>query len=106
MEVSEWRGELRVDIREWRDDKPTKKGISLTLMRWKNWVNELEFAEKVYMKRSHMAITSEEICTVLSPKMACGGHKTILETSGRGDTHQKGDMFKTIRIRSLERTVI
>ena len=25
MKVSEWRGELWVDIREWRDDKSTKK---------------------------------------------------------------------------------
>ena len=36
VQVNEWRGELRVDIRELKDDKPTKKGISLTLMRWKN----------------------------------------------------------------------
>ena len=46
MKVSEWRCELRVDIKEWRDDKPTRKGISLTLMRWKNWVSQLELAEK------------------------------------------------------------
>ena len=46
MEVSEWRGEMQDDIRVWRVDKPTKKCISLTLMRWKNWVNQLESAEK------------------------------------------------------------
>ena len=32
IEVTEWKGELPVDLREWKDDKPTKKGISLTLM--------------------------------------------------------------------------
>ena len=25
MKASEWRGELRIDIREWRNDKPTKR---------------------------------------------------------------------------------
>ena len=54
MKVSEWRGELRVDIWEWRDDKPTKKGINLMLMRWKNWVNQSEFAEKaLHEKKSY-----------------------------------------------------
>lgn len=33
VQVCEWNGELRVDLREWDNDKPTKKGISLTLMR-------------------------------------------------------------------------
>ena len=46
IEVTEWKGELRVDLREWKDDKPTKKGISLTLMRWKNWVDYLEYADQ------------------------------------------------------------
>ena len=66
MKVSERRGELRVDIREWRDDKPTKKGISLTLMRWKNWVNQLEFAEKaLHEKKSYgNHIGGNVYCTV------------------------------------------
>ena len=46
VQVNEWRGELRVDIRELKDDKPTKKGISLTLMRWKNLVNQIEYVDK------------------------------------------------------------
>ena len=46
VEVKEWKGELRVDLREWKDDKPTKKGISLTLMRWKNWVDSLEYTDQ------------------------------------------------------------
>lgn len=44
--VTEWRGERRVDLREWQDDKPTKKGISLTLMRWKNLVDSIEYIDK------------------------------------------------------------
>ena len=39
VKVSEWKGETRVDLREWEGDVPTKKGISLTLMRWKSFVN-------------------------------------------------------------------
>ena len=31
VEVKEWKDELRVDLRERKDDKPTKKGISLTI---------------------------------------------------------------------------
>ena len=36
-QVCTWKGSLRVDLHEWDDDKPTKKGISLTLNRWKNF---------------------------------------------------------------------
>ena len=47
MEVNEWKGQLRVDIRKWKEDKPTKKGNSLSLMRWKNWANRQEYTDKV-----------------------------------------------------------
>ena len=33
--VQRWRGETRIDIREWEGDSPSKKGVSLTLNRWK-----------------------------------------------------------------------
>ncbi|XP_060569261.1 uncharacterized protein LOC132727709 [Ruditapes philippinarum] len=46
VQVNEWKGELRVDLREWQGDKPTKKGISLTLMRWKNVVDAVEFVDQ------------------------------------------------------------
>ena len=46
VQVNEWRGELRVDIRDWKDDQPTKKCISLTLMRWKNLVYQIEYVDK------------------------------------------------------------
>ena len=51
VEVNEWKGELRVDIREWKEDKPTKKGISLILMRWKNWVHQLEYADAALQEK-------------------------------------------------------
>lgn len=46
IEVKEWKGELRVDLREWENGQPTKKGISLTLMRWKNLVDAIEYVDQ------------------------------------------------------------
>ena len=46
VQVNEWKGEMRVDIREWQDDQPTKKGTSLPLMRWKNLVDQIEYVDK------------------------------------------------------------
>ena len=46
VNVTTWRGERRVDLREWNHDTPSKKGISLTLMRWKNLVNGMEYLDQ------------------------------------------------------------
>ena len=46
IKATDWKGELRVDLREWKYDKATKKGISLTLMRWKNRVDYLEYTDQ------------------------------------------------------------
>ena len=51
VEVCEWKGELRVDLREWQDGKPTKKGISLPLMRWKNWVDYIEYVDEALREK-------------------------------------------------------
>lgn len=51
VQVNEWKGELRVDIREWQDDKPTKKGIWLTLMRWKNLTDAIEYVDQTLQNR-------------------------------------------------------
>ncbi len=40
-----------MDIREWRDDRPSKKGISLTLMRYKNLVYLLELADRAIQSK-------------------------------------------------------
>lgn len=54
VQVCEWNGELRVDLREWSRDKPTKKGISLTLMRWKNFLDLLDHVnEALKNKRAY-----------------------------------------------------
>ena len=53
IQVTEWKDELHVDLREWKDDKPTKEGISLTLMRWKNWVDYLEYADQARTEKQN-----------------------------------------------------
>ena len=51
VQVAEWKGELRVDMREWNENIPTKKGISLTLMRWKNWVDYVESVDEALVEK-------------------------------------------------------
>ena len=51
VQVCEWKGELRVDLREFRQDKPTKKGISLTLMRWKNFLDLLDYLDEALKEK-------------------------------------------------------
>jgi len=50
VNVCEWEGEKRVDMREWVNEKPTKKGISLTLNRWKNFVHVVENIDQALQK--------------------------------------------------------
>ena len=51
VQVCEWKGELRVDLREWNLDKPTKKGISLTLMRWKEFLDQLDYLDEALKEK-------------------------------------------------------
>lgn len=46
VKVGEWKGEKRVDLREWENNKPTMKGISLTLNPWKNFVDILDYVDE------------------------------------------------------------
>lgn len=45
VKVVTYKGEHRIDLREWKEGKPTKKGISITPMRWKNFVNYLDYVD-------------------------------------------------------------
>ena len=42
VRVGDWKGEKRVDIREWNGEIPTKKGICLTLMRWRSFLDYID----------------------------------------------------------------
>ena len=72
VKVKEWKGELRVDLRKWKDDKPTKKGISLTLMRWKNWVDSLEYADQARAeKKPYMGPLGGNVYCSVTEGSAC-----------------------------------
>ena len=45
LQVLDCKGEVSIDLIEWKDDKPTDKGIKFTLMRWVWWILNLEVAE-------------------------------------------------------------
>ena len=53
IEVTKSKGELRVDLREWKADKPTKKGIGLTLMGWKNLEDYLEYTDQARTEKQN-----------------------------------------------------
>ena len=49
--ISEWKGDKRVDLKQWADNKPTKKEISLHLMRWKQLVDSSEYIDEALKNR-------------------------------------------------------
>lgn len=56
VQTTEWKGEARIDIREWelREGRkfPTKKGISLPLMRWKLLVESFDELDKALQDKT------------------------------------------------------
>ena len=106
MEVSQWRDELRIDLRKWRDGKPTKKGISLTLMRWKNCINQLEYMDRALDNKTSYEyhIGGNVYCTI-AENGVCVDIRQYWKPGGPDGIYHKRDLFKTIGIRSFERTV-
>ena len=106
IEVTEWKGELLVDLREWKDDKPTKKGISLTLMRWKNWVDYLEYADQARTeKQNYKSHLGGNVYCTITEGSACMDIRQYLEAARRGDTYEKGIIPETPRIHCRQRTL-
>lgn len=72
VQVCEWKGELRIDLREWKDGKPTKKGISLTLMRWKNWVDYIEYLDEALRKKeAYSSHLGDNVYCTISENAVC-----------------------------------
>ena len=75
VEDSQWRDELWIDLKKWRDGKPTKKGIRLTLMRWKNC--RLEYKDRALDNKTsyeyhidgnvYCTITENGVCVDIRP---------------------------------------
>ena len=72
MEVSQWSDELRIDLRKWREGKPTKKSISLTLVRWKNCINQLEYMDRALdNKTSYEYHIGENVYCTIAENSVC-----------------------------------
>jgi hypothetical protein len=52
VRACEWKGKIRIDIWEYQINVPTKKGISLTLGRWKIWAESTENINEALIKGS------------------------------------------------------
>ena len=66
VKICQWKGEKRVDLREWEGNKPTKKGISLPLMRWKFLLDHIQYVDEAL--KNHKAyvhhLGGNVFCTV------------------------------------------
>ena len=106
IEVTEWKGELRVDLREWKDDKPTKKGISLTLMRWKNWVDYLEYADQGRTeKQNYKSHLGGNVYCTITEGSACMDIRQYWKPQEEVIPTKKGIIPETPRIHCRQRTL-
>jgi hypothetical protein len=44
---------MQVDIRDWENEKPTKKGVSLTLVQFKNLMAVMELSVSLVFTQDH-----------------------------------------------------
>jgi hypothetical protein len=56
VRVCEWKGEIRIDIREYQNGAPTKKGISLPLGRWKILSNDTIVIDEALEKKTERSL--------------------------------------------------
>ena len=106
IEVTEWKGELRVDLREWKDDKPTKKGTSLTLMRWKSWMDYLECADQARTEKQNYKshLRGNVYCTITEGS-ACMYIRQYWKPQEEVIPRKKGIIPGTPRIHCRQRTL-
>ena len=106
VEMNEWKGGGGCGLISEKEDKPTKKGISLILMRCKNWVHQLEYADAALQEKKFYGhhIGGNVYCNV-AENGVCVDIKQYWKPQEELVPHQKGDLFETFGVRSLERTV-
>jgi hypothetical protein len=65
VRVCEWKGEIRIDIREYQNGVPTKKGISLPLGYWKILTNDTIVIDEALERRTnHIRIALSHNVTI------------------------------------------
>ena len=106
VQVNEWRGELRVDIREWQEDKPTKKGISLTLMRWKNLVDASEFVDQaLHGKKAYSAHLGGNVYCSIGENSVCVDIRQYWKPDNEVVPTKKGICLRPTEYNSLKKHV-
>ena len=98
VQVTEWKSELRVDIREWDNDLPTKKGISLNLMQYKNLLAGIEtFIDPAITENKNESFhLGANVFVKVRKKQSLRGHSTVLDTTIGGRTDQERTLYATV----------
>ena len=104
VQVTEWKGELRVDIREWNNDLPTKKGIGLNLMQYKNLLAGIEtFIDPAITENKNESFhLGANGVRKSQTRQSLRRHSTILDTTFGGCTDQERTLFTTIGVHSFK----
>ncbi|XP_071138711.1 uncharacterized protein [Mytilus edulis] len=76
VQATEWKEEIRIDIREWelKDGQrtPTKRGLGLPLHRWKMLVDSLDFLDQAIMeKREYKSHLGRNMYATIGPNSVC-----------------------------------
>ena len=94
---------MRVDVREWKDDKPTKKGISLNLMRWKNWVDYAEYLDQgLRFKKNYKSHLGWNVYCTVTEGMACMDIRQYGKPYKEEVPTKKGLCFRPIEYAALK----
>lgn len=103
VKATEWKDEIRIDIREWeiQNDKrvPTKKGISLSLHRWKLLANNMDFVDQALdEKREYATHLGGNVYVSVKASGICVDIRQHWLPP-----NQEGNNVKTGRIRQIKR---
>lgn len=97
LQVKNWKGELRVDIREWDDTFPTKKGVSLIPIRWAsltccqdNIDEALSLVKKTGTVKYEFHIGHNFYVTVSSPWQCVDIRERFLDGEGKLRSTRRG----------------
>ena len=105
-EVTEWKGELRVDLREWKDEKPTKKRYQPNLDAMEELGGLLRICGSSKDRETKLYESSwRERLLNHHRGQRIYGYKAVLEATRKGDTYEKGIIPETPRIHCRQRTL-
>jgi hypothetical protein len=97
--ATEWRDEIRIDVREWgiQNDKgiPTKKGIRLSLHRWKMLVDMFEFLDQALdEKRDYATHLGRNVYATVKASGICVDILCVFTNQKTTNRRNRGKWFK------------